>query len=104
MDLDLDKIKERLEWDYDLKNEFTNRKFRKQGCFTFVIDVWRGVTQVMLYRVAVNGSETVEIDKQPPLEMIEKALAEQGISPKKDGVYNVNQELREWLEANVLNC
>lgn len=103
MELDLEKIKERLDWDFDLKNEFKNRGFRKEACYTFVIDVWRGVVQVMLYRVALNGSETVEIDKQPPMEMIEKALAEQGGSIKKDGIYNVNREIREWLEANVLS-
>lgn len=100
--VDLEKVKERLIWDFDVKNEFKNSCFRKDTGYSFVIDVWRGVTKVTLYRIAQNGSESIEIDKQPPMEMIVKAIEEQGGSPKKDDLYNINPEIRAWIENNIL--
>ena len=102
-EVDLEKVKERLTWDFDVNNEFKDRSFRKQAGFTFVIDVWCGEPRVTLYRVAVNGSESIEMDRQPPAEMIVKAIEEQGCSPGKDGLYNINREIRNWIEANILN-
>lgn len=101
-EVDLEKVKERLTWDFDVNNEFKNKEFRKKAGFTFVIDVWNGIQKVTLYRIALNGSESIDIDKQPPKEMIVKAIEEQGGSPKKDGLYNMNQEVRAWIEENVL--
>ncbi|MCL6635241.1 MAG: hypothetical protein K6T29_05670 [Peptococcaceae bacterium] len=100
--VDMEKVKERLTWDFDVKNEFKNREFRKEAGFTFVIDVWCGEPKVALYRIALNGSESIEIDRQPPLAMIVKAIEEQGGSPQKDGLYNINRELRTWIEENIL--
>lgn len=102
-EVDLEKVRERLTWDFDVKNEFKDREFRKQAGFTFVIDVWSGEPKVTLYRIALNGSESIDLYKQPPEEMIVKAIEEQGGSPKKDGLYNINAEIRSWLEANILN-
>lgn len=103
LEVDLEKVKERLTWDFDVKNEFKDRGFRKQAGFTFVIDVWCGEAKVTLYRIALNGSESIDLDKQPPQEMIVKAIEEQGGSAKKDGLYNINPEIRSWIEANILN-
>lgn len=96
------KIKERLNWDFNVKKEFFDRKLRTQAGFAFVIDVWDGEVNVMLYRIAMNGSETLDIEKQPPAEMIEKALEEQGGSCKKNGLYNITPEIKAWLETNII--
>lgn len=103
LQVDLEKVKERLIWDFDVKSEFKDRGFRKQAGFTFVIDVWCGVPKVTLYRIALNGSESIDIDQQPPQEMIINAIEEQGGSPKKDGLYNISPEIRSWIEVNILN-
>ncbi len=102
-EVDLEKVRERLTWDFDVKNEFKDREFRKRAGFTFVIDVWCGEPKVTLYRIALNGSESIDLYTQPPEEMIIKAIEGQGGSAKKDGLYNINAEIRAWVEANILN-
>lgn len=90
-------IKDKIIWDFDLKNEFTNRTTG----YGFVIDVCDNVPRLALYRMKPRVSDSTIIEQQPPLELLEKALKEQGITNPKDNLYHINKEVKEWIEKNV---
>lgn len=97
----MDKVKRRLMWDFRIEDEGVNFKNRRTG-FAFVIDVIFGEPRLSLYHVTQFGSKCDGVDRQPPKELLLKSLAEQGGSLGKDGIYNINHELRLWIEEHIL--
>lgn len=95
----LEKIKSRLTWDFKFEDEFKTKNYG----YTFIIDVLNGVANLSLYRFSEYGcrSEPIE-EKQPAIEMLNQALAEQGNESMQDGFYYVNEELKNWVEKEVL--
>ncbi|MBO8138257.1 MAG: hypothetical protein H0Z40_09000 [Desulfotomaculum sp.] len=96
--LNIEKIKNNLFWDFKFEDEF---KYNKSG-YTFIIDVYCGSAKLVLYRFTPYGSRSKELDKQPPADMIDKALVEQGNAGKKDGFYYINAPLQNWIKENIL--
>lgn len=96
--INLDNInKEEIIWDFDLKNEFVNRKIGNG----FVIDMYDGVPYLSLYKMKRRISETVLLDVQPPKELLEKALVEQGIINFRDDIYSITPSLKNWIKENL---
>ncbi|GAB6180961.1 hypothetical protein JCM14036_22800 [Desulfotomaculum defluvii] len=92
----LSKLKELIDWDYDFKNEFQNRVKK----VTFVIDAWES-PKLAIYKVTPFGINCNHLGEQPPLEMLEAAIKEQEVTKEK--MYKINQELKVWIENNILN-
>jgi hypothetical protein len=99
--LDFEKVKRRVMWDFRLEDEEVAFQKRRTG-YAFIIDVLDGTPRLAIYHVTRFGSKTEYFDLQPPQEMLVKALAEQGASLSRDGLYNINHELRVWAEENLL--
>lgn len=100
--IDFERIKHRVMWDFRVEDEAILFKERRTGV-AFIVDVLDGIPRLALYRVTRYGSKSDFVEHQPPQELLEKALTEQGANPKQDGLYNSNQELRLWIEQNILN-
>ncbi len=98
---DFNKVKPRLMWDFRVEDEGVSFNQRRTG-YAFVVDVAFGTPRLSLYHVTRFGSKCDDVDKQPPHELLFKALAEQGATLSKDGIYNINQELRLWIEEHIL--
>lgn len=94
-------IKNNLLWDFSLEQEFSKTP-RKTG-YTFVIDQFAATPRLALYRVGPFSSHTEHLEQQPPKELLVKVLGEQCIDPSVDGLFMINQELRDWIENNILN-
>lgn len=97
---DFERVRRRIMWDFRLEDEAILFKERRTG-YAFVIDVLDGKPRLALYHVTRFGSKTDYFDKQPPREMLIKALAEQGASVNRDGLYNINHDLRVWAEEHL---
>lgn len=91
-------IKHKILWDFDLKNEFKN----KQRGFAFVIDVYDKTPQLVLYKVGGFMSQTKPIEKQPPREMLVRAVEEQGGSLDDSDLFNASEEVKSWVKENLL--
>lgn len=89
-----------IQWDFQLENEFVNP--HRQSGYTFVIDQYEAEPQLALYRIGPYSSHTDPLERQPPRELLAKALQELHVSPEADGIYRINQELRSWIEQNLL--
>lgn len=99
--MDFQKISPRVMWDFRLENEATLFRNRQTG-YAFIVDVLDGTPRLSLYHVTRFGSKSDFLESQPPQELLVKALAEQGASINRDGLYNINHELRLWIKENVL--
>ncbi|MBE0465708.1 MAG: hypothetical protein IBX71_00570 [Candidatus Desulforudis sp.] len=88
-------------WDFRLEDEAVLFRERRAG-YAFIIDVLGGTPQLALYHVTRFGSKTEYFGNQPPREMLIGALAEQGAGADSDGLYNINPELRLWIEQNII--
>ncbi|MCL6638956.1 MAG: hypothetical protein K6T80_04635 [Firmicutes bacterium] len=97
----IEDVKKNLNWDFDVNKESLSLK--RDAFFAFVIDVWEGRPQLVLYTVKRNGSTTDELEINPPREMLVKAVEEQGGSLKRSCLYNINAEIRGWIEKNLLS-
>lgn len=98
---DIDRVKRRLMWDFRVEDESVHFGERRTG-YAFIVDVAFGEPRLSIYHVTRFGSQCEDVGKQPPNELLLKALAEQGASLGKDGMYNINHELRLWIEEHVL--
>lgn len=96
--MDIKANQDKIIWDFCLAEEFKNRQ---TGC-AFVIDVFERTPQLSLYLVKNRLSITETCPQQPPREMMEKALEETGISPIRDNLYDINDEIRCWIKDNLL--
>ena len=96
----LETVKDAVIWDFDLKDEFNNRSVG----FGFVIDVCNGLPSLALYRMKkrLSNSTTLQQEQQPPRELLEKALLDQGFIKPKDNIYPITSEVRKWIEDNLL--
>lgn len=92
----LSNFKELIDWDYDFNNDFQNRE-RK---YNFVIDAWES-PKLSLYKVTPFVISCNHLEEQPPLAMLEAAIKEQ--PETKDKMYKINQELKVWIENNMLS-
>ncbi|MEG6615602.1 hypothetical protein V6C27_04070 [Peptococcaceae bacterium 1198_IL3148] len=94
-----EKVIRNLSWDFKFEDEF---KTNAHG-YTFIIDVLNGAAMVSLYRFSQYGckSEPLE-EKQPPMDMLKKALTEQGNELMGDGFYYLDQDLKHWVEREIL--
>ena len=95
-----EEVKKNVNWDFDVNKELYCLK--RDTFLAFVIDVFEGVPQLVLYTVKKNGSTTDELEINPPREMLVKAIEEQGGNLKKSCLYNINGEIRTWIEQNLL--
>lgn len=100
MDLSIlrEKIKDKLIWDYNLKEEFKDRRVG----FAFAIDAWENPPKLALYTIKLNGTMGDILPVQPPDEMLVKALEEQGVKPGQGEYHAINTEIRRWIEENIL--
>lgn len=97
-EIDYDNVKQNLIIDFCLGKEF---ECRQKG-YAFVIDVYDKKSKLGLYKVSKYSSRCDIIGNQPPPEMLEKAIAEQGGNLEKSTMYDINDELRQWIEENLL--
>lgn len=99
--MDVEKIKQNLNWDYDFEKE--QRSINRDICFTFAVDVFENTPRLVLFSVKRNGSMTDDLEQQPPREMLVRAVGEQGGSLDKSRLYKINAEVRRWIEENFLS-
>ncbi|MCL5289826.1 MAG: DVU0772 family protein [Eubacteriales bacterium] len=99
--MDVEKIKQNLDWDYNFEKE--QNSINRSLCYTFAVDVFESTPRLVLYAVKRNGSMTDDLDEQPPREMLLKAVVEQGGSLDKSRLYKINEEVRRWIEDNFLS-
>jgi len=92
-------IKNSILWDFQLENEFKNRR---RG-YAFVIDVCDEIPLLAIYVIKDNVSKTQVMQEQPPRELMIKAVEEQGGNIKQDHLFNINGEIRRWREDNIFN-
>lgn len=97
-EIDYQKVKQNLILDFCLGKEFENR----QKGYAFVVDVFNKMPQLGLYKISKYSSRCDIISNQPPREMLEKAVAEQGGNLERSAMYDINNELRQWVEENLL--
>ncbi|MTI79607.1 MAG: hypothetical protein FH758_01805 [Firmicutes bacterium] len=95
--MDVEKVKSQLDWNLRFEDEFKGGRG-----YTFVIDVSFNKAMLSLYRFTPYGSKSEVLEQQPPEEMMNKALQEQGANEKQDGFYYIDKTLRKWLEDNIL--
>ena len=95
-----EEVKKNVNWDFDVNKE--TYCLKRDTFLAFVLDVFDGVPQLVLYTVKKNGSTTDELEINPPREMLVKAVEEQGGNLKKSCLYNINGEIRAWIEQNLL--
>ncbi|WP_051688211.1 DVU0772 family protein [Desulfofalx alkaliphila] len=95
-----------IQWTFDLENEFKNKR---QVGITFVIDLYKGTPRLVLYRIGPYSSYTVTLEKQPPKDLLLQAVRNQcttacgDIDVSHDGLYNIDDEIKSWIEDNYLN-
>lgn len=92
--------RENICWDFDLNSEFRGQ--RKTG-FGFVVDVLDGTPKLALYHMKVNYSTSTTLHCQPPLDMLVKAVYDQGGHLEEENLYPINHELKDWVEQRILN-
>ena len=85
-------------WNFKFEDEI---KPNKSG-YTFVIDVFNHHAMLALYRFSQYGCKSEILSEQPPLELLTNALKEQGNGVLIDGLYYINEDLRQWIENNIL--
>ncbi|WP_066639805.1 DVU0772 family protein [Desulfolucanica intricata] len=98
MDIDMEKVKKNLVWDFDLEKEFIDRKYG----YGFVIDLRDETPYLAVYHMGHYISKSEVIDQQPPKELLLEALKEKNIDLKKSGLFPINQALKEWIKENLL--
>ena len=96
-------IKESVHWDFRLEDEFKGE--RRQG-YAFVVDVSDCVPRLAIYMMKerLSKTQTMQQKHQPPQEMLLKAVEEQGGDIKVDCLYNINGEIKHWLEKNFFQA
>lgn len=97
--VDLSKIKDMLLWDFKLGDETSTNRHRG---FAFVIDVYNGNIELALYKISPMLSSTKKLMKQPPREMLEQAVKEQGGSINDNNLFDANDELKNWVKENLM--
>ena len=98
MAIDMNKVKKNLVWDFNLDNEFVNRK---KG-YGFVIDLREQTPYLAVYHMSAYVSSTDITPQQPPQDLMLNALKEQDIDLNQNGLFPINQALRSWIEENLL--
>ncbi len=95
-------IKDNVLWDFRLENEFKGE--RRQG-YAFVVDVCDGTPRLAIYMIKerLSKTQTLQEKHQPPREMLVRAVEEQGGNLNLDNIYNINAEIRGWLEENLFS-
>ncbi|SFG25872.1 hypothetical protein SAMN05660649_01174 [Desulfotomaculum arcticum] len=94
-----DEIRESILWDFRLEDEFKNRRIG----YAFVIDVCNKNPVLAIYMIKEHLSKTQPLLDQPPVELMIKAIEEQGGNINQDRLFNINSELRNWLEENIFS-
>lgn len=94
-----DEIKDQVLWDFRLENENKNR----QPGYAFVIDVFEETPRLALYVIKkhLSKTQTLPDEQQPPRSMLLKALEEQDVNLKYANIYDINQEIGQWLKENI---
>jgi len=96
---DYSHVKHNLRWDLNLATEFQGK--RPLG-YSFVIDVLEGIPRLALYHMKINCSISTTVTTQPSRQLLLKALYNQGWHCGQDGLYQINEELRCWIQENLL--
>lgn len=93
-------IKDSVLWDFRLEDEFKGP--RKNG-YAFVIDVCDQQPRVAIYMIKERLSKTQTLLEkfQPPRDMLVRSVEEMGGNLNREALYNINSEVREWLEKNL---
>lgn len=71
--------------------------------YAFVIDVCDKNPVLAIYMIKKHLSKTQPLLDQPPREMMIKAVEEQGGNINHDCLFDINSELRNWLEENIFS-
>jgi hypothetical protein len=74
----------------------------KECVYYFFIDNWGSEPKLCLMERAVKHARILAEIQAPP-EMIKKCVADQGSSSVFEKSYAINEQIREWLIANVLD-
>lgn len=93
-------MKGELQWDVDLEREFMQP--RRTG-YTFVIDICDGVPRLAVYRIRSCYSASTTLEQQPPAALLERAVGGRGATMPADNLYPINDEVRSWIEQNLLS-
>ncbi|HBX24662.1 MAG TPA: hypothetical protein DEF34_13675 [Desulfotomaculum sp.] len=95
-------IKDNILWDFRLEDEF---KGERHSGYAFVVDVCDKKPRLALYMMKdrLSKTQTLQDKQQPPEEMMVRAVEEQGANMNLDSLYNINGDLRNWVENNLLN-
>lgn len=93
-------IKDHILWDFRLEDEFKIKE-RKTG-YAFVIDVCDQTPRLAIYIIKERLSKTQTLIEQPPREMMVRAVEEQGGNLKLDNLFDINNEIRRWIEQNLI--
>jgi len=94
-------IKGNILWDFRLEDEF---KGERHNGYAFVVDVCDKKPRLALYMIKdrLSKTQTLQDKQQPPEEMMFRVVEEQGGNMNLDDLYNINEELRNWVENNLL--
>lgn len=93
-------IKDNILWDFRLEDEF---KGERRNGYSFVVDVCDSVPRLAIYMMKdrLSKTQTLKEAHQPPRDMLVRAVEQAGGNMKLDNVYNINSEIRLWLEENL---
>lgn len=86
-------------WDFKVGDEF---KKAIEG-YAFIVDVIEGVPRLSLYKIKKYSCESSPTKVQPPEEMLAAAVIRQGGDPEREGLYNIDTDLRIWIEENLFS-
>lgn len=91
-------FEDRIIWDFKPGEEF---KRYTEG-YAFIVDVIDEVPWLSLYKIKKYSCQSSPIKQQPPREMLLSALDRQGADIKRGGLFEIDQDLREWIKENLL--
>lgn len=93
-------IGEKIAWDFRVGDEF---KPGSAGKYAFVLDVCEGEPKVALYKIKKYSCESNTIKQQPPVEMLVKAAQKEGADKVRNGIYNIDGEIKDWVRENFFD-
>lgn len=91
------KFREKILWDFKVGDEF------KKGIegYAFIVDVLEGVPRLSLYKIKKYSCESSPTKVQPPEEMLTAAVTRQGGDLDREGLFNIDPDIRIWIEENL---
>lgn len=91
-------FEESIIWDFRIGDEF---KKQLEG-YAFIVDVYEEVPRLALYKIKKYSCQSSPTKIQPPVEMLVTAVLTQGGSIRKGGLFEIDQEIKDWIMKNLL--